>query len=77
MLLKKAGGYAMKSRKDGHIRLCPICGQSYHDAPALSRVDGKTQICPDCGTREALCSIGVDAEEQQQILNAIHRYTQR
>ena len=67
----------MKIKSSLQKRICPICGQSYHDAPALSRVDGKTQICPDCGTREALCSIGVDAEEQQQILNAIHRYTQR
>ena len=77
MLLRKAGGAAMKSKMNHQDRICPICGQRYHDAPALSRVDGKTQICPDCGTREALCSIGVDAEEQQQILNAIHRYTQR
>lgn len=55
------------------LRICPRCGKTYHEPPALSRVDGKTQICPDCGTREALDSIGVDAEEQEQILNAIHR----
>lgn len=54
-------------------RICPKCGKSYHDAPALSREDGKTSICPDCGTREALDSIGVDAAEQEQILDAIHR----
>lgn len=55
------------------LRICPKCGKAYHEPPALSRVDGKTQICPDCGTREALNSIGVDAAEQEQILDAIHR----
>lgn len=50
-----------------HIRICPRCGASY------GRADGRTLICPDCGTREALESIGVGAEEQEQILEAIHR----
>lgn len=35
-------------------RICPLCGQTYTDAPALSRTDNETQICPDCGTRQAL-----------------------
>lgn len=59
-----------------HIRICPRCGASYGRTPrtpALSRADGRTLICPDCGTREALESIGVGAEEQEQILEAIHR----
>ena len=56
-----------------HIRICPRCGASYGRAPALSRTDGRTLICPDCGTREALESIGVGAEEQEQILEVIHR----
>ena len=56
-----------------HIRICPRCGASYGRTPALSRADGRTLICPDCGTREALESIGVVAEEQEQILEAIHR----
>ncbi len=55
------------------IRKCPKCGCIYHNAPALSRVDGRTAICPDCGTREALESIGVGAEEQEQIIETIHR----
>lgn len=54
------------------IRICPRCGRSYHGAPALSREDNETLICPDCGTREALESIGVDADEQESILNIIH-----
>ena len=57
------------------IRLsgCPKCGQTYGDHPALSRADGQTLICPDCGTREALESIGVGTQEQDSILEAIHR----
>lgn len=55
------------------IRICPRCGAKYGRQPALSRTDGITLICPDCGTREALESIGVGTEEQEQILEAIHR----
>ncbi len=55
------------------IRVCPLCGQTYGDAPALSRTDNETLICPDCGTRQALESIGVSAEEQEKILAIIHR----
>ena len=55
------------------IRICPRCGRSYHEAPALSRADNKTLICPDCGTRQALQSIGVEPSEQELILDAIHR----
>lgn len=39
------------------IRVCPLCGRSYGEAPALSRTDNETLICPDCGTRQALESI--------------------
>ena len=55
-----------------HIRVCPLCGETYAEPPALSRVDNETPICPDCGTREALESIGVDKDEQEEILNTIH-----
>ncbi|MBQ3477529.1 MAG: hypothetical protein IJH25_05090 [Clostridia bacterium] len=54
-------------------RMCPLCGQSYAEPPALSRTDNETLICPDCGTRQALQSIGVSAEEQEKILSIIHR----
>ncbi|HFR3572204.1 hypothetical protein ACTM83_00690 [Catenibacterium mitsuokai] len=54
------------------IAICPKCGKEYHGSPALSRVDNETYICPDCGTREALESIGVDKDEQEEILNTIH-----
>lgn len=53
--------------------VCPLCGAVYHGHPALSRTDNKTPICPDCGIRQALCSLGVDAEEQTQIIETIHR----
>lgn len=55
------------------IKVCPLCGQTYGEAPALSRTDNETLICPDCGTRQALESIGVSAEEQEKILAIIHR----
>ena len=62
--------------KDNIIRMavCPLCGRTYHGAPALSREDNKPLICPDCGTRQALRSIGVDTAEQEQIIETIHRH---
>lgn len=54
------------------LSVCPRCGQTYAEPPALSRTDGQTRICPDCGTREALESIGVDRAEQDMILETIH-----
>ena len=64
--------------KDNVIRMavCPLCGRTYHGAPAISREDNETLICPDCGTRQALQSIGVDTAEQEQIIETIHRHMQ-
>ena len=56
-----------------HQAICPQCGATYYGHPALSRQDNTTLICPDCGTREALMTLGIDAEEQEQIIQAIHR----
>ena len=58
------------------LSVCPRCGNTYFERPALSRVDNETLICPDCGTREALESIGVSVEEQNSIIETIHRNTQ-
>jgi DNA-directed RNA polymerase subunit RPC12/RpoP len=55
------------------ISVCPRCGQTFTEPPALSRLDNTTRICPDCGTREALESIGVDTAEQEKIIETIHR----
>ena len=55
------------------IRVCPLCVKSYGEAPALSRTDNETLICPDCGTRQALESIGIDAEEREKIISIIHQ----
>ena len=55
------------------IRVCPICSKTYTEPPALSRTDNETLICPDCGTRQALESLGVSPEEQDSILEIIHR----
>ena len=45
--------------------------------PALSRTDNETLICPDCGIRQALDSIGVGRDEQESILDTIHRSSGR
>lgn len=63
----------MKNENVMETKICPRCGKSYCGRPALSRADNKTLICPDCGTREALESIGVKPDEQEQILETIHR----
>lgn len=52
---------------------CPKCGQIFTERPAVSRVDGITLICPDCGTREALAYLGVEPEEQNEIIEIIHK----
>ena len=59
--------------KELKVRVGPICGQEYTDRPAISRTDGETPICPDCGTRQALESLGIDTDEQEKIITAIHR----
>ena len=55
------------------IRVCLLCGRSSGEAQALSRTDNETLICPDCGTRQALESIGIDAEEREKIISIIHQ----
>ena len=62
----------MKNNID-EVRICPLCGNTYVEPPALSRTDNETPICPDCGVRQALDSIGISAEEQEKILSIIHR----
>lgn len=54
--------------------VCPICGAVYHAVPALSRIDNETLICPECGIRQALESIGVTPEEQNQIIEIMNEH---
>ena len=63
----------MKEDNISRLSICPRCGKPYYEPPALSRLDNETLICPDCGTREALDSIGVSPEEQDSIIQTIHR----
>ena len=67
------GERIMKETNVTHIKICPRCGKAYYEPPAISRTDNQTLICPDCGTREALESIDVNKEEQEEILAIIHR----
>ena len=59
----------------GAPRVCPVCGASYQNPPALSRVDGRTEICPDCGIREALASLGCGPDAQEHILALVHAHS--
>lgn len=63
------------SKGKARTAVCPLCGKTYHEIPALSRTDDETLICPDCGTRQALESLGVNTAEREQIIETIHRYT--
>ena len=65
----------MKKNNEISERTCPICNKKYTAPPALSRIDNSTPICPECGTRQALESMGVSAEEQEQIIEIIHNHT--
>ena len=59
----------MSSNDNARVaRVCPRCGRTYTEYPALSRVDNETAICPDCGTKEALDSLGISLEEQSEII---------
>ena len=62
----------MKDTMETRIKVCPRCSRPYFGPSALSRADNETQICPDCGTREALATIGIDPEEQEEILRVMH-----
>ena len=62
----------MKDTMETRIKVCPRCNRPYFGPSALSRADNETQICPDCGTREALATIGIDPEEQEEILRVMH-----
>ena len=54
-------------------QICPLCERTYRERPAVSRTDNHTPICPDCGTRQALESVGMEKEEQDEIIDAIHK----
>ena len=58
-------------------RICPICGKTYYEPPALSRTDNETLICPDCGILESLSTLGISERKQNAILETIHRYSDK
>lgn len=60
---------------ESETHICSKCKQTFTGRPALGR-DNESLICPDCGTREALESIGITPEEQDKILDIIHRWNQ-
>ena len=62
----------MKDENISQVHICPLCGETYTDHPALSRIDNETPICPACGTRQALSSIGINPKEQEKIIAIIY-----
>ena len=58
-------------------KICPLCGGPLSRHPALSRMDNKTLICSDCGTREALATLGMDVEDQEGIIAAMHELSDK
>ncbi|MCD7785745.1 MAG: hypothetical protein LUH18_09300 [Oscillospiraceae bacterium] len=63
-----------KEQIEHRTSVCLRCGKTFVGVPAVSREDNETPICPDCGVREALDSIKVSKEEQDEILRIINRY---
>jgi len=47
-------------------RVCPVCGKTYIDYPAISRKDNKTEICPQCGIAEALEDFFNNTHKEEQ-----------
>ena len=54
--------------KENKTRICPVCGKTYRDYPALSRKDSRTEICPQCGISEALEDAGIGSWTKKEIL---------
>lgn len=53
-------------------RICPICGKTYGEYPAVSRTDNITEICPDCGVGQSLEAFGADEKMITTVLQTIH-----
>lgn len=45
-------------------KVCPRCGNTYIDYPAISRKDNKTEICTTCGQAEALLNLIKQPDEK-------------
>ena len=43
-------------------KVCPLCGRTYTEVPALSRKDNTMLICPDCGILGLLTCYSVPSE---------------
>ena len=46
------------------LSVCPRCGRSFCEPPALSRLDNETLICPDCGTELEVVALDPLTEEE-------------
>lgn len=64
----------LKNNSQIKPKICPTCGITYTNPSAISRKDNITPICPICGTKEALCAMGIEKDEQDKILDTIEKY---
>lgn len=48
------------------IRICPRCGKTYSEYPAISRWDNETEICSKCGLEEAIFDYALAGKENKK-----------
>ena len=58
--------------KNNQGRVCPRCGQTYTEPPAVSR-NGLGDICPSCGRIEAFEAAGFSPERIKELSEEIDR----
>lgn len=51
--------------KIGNNLVCPRCGKTYSEEPAICRRDNKTKICPDCGLGEAMLDFALEGKSEE------------
>lgn len=57
--------------KSSNKYVCPRCGDTFTQKPAISRLDNKTEICPLCGCREALEASNLPEADKEFIMEQI------
>lgn len=59
-----------------NTKICPKCGKTYTERPAISRIDN-SEICPECGVLEALDAAEVDEDTKTETLRLVHESLQK
>ena len=64
--------FAGRTRMKTENKVCPRCGQTYTEPPAVSR-NGLGDICPSCGRIEAFEAVGFSPETIKELSEEIDR----